>query len=222
MVLEQYKEIVGACAMYTTMAHMLSGTLICKDIYKKGTTKGVDPMPFLGGIGLCILMLRYALMLDDSTMINVNVFGLLINIIYMIVYYYYTSNTKEVFTSIFKVTIFVIIFLVYAEIEHPTNIEFRFGIVVTVLLLLLIASPLIHLKQVIKTKNTEILPFPLIFMGTLVSFQWLLYGLIINNVFIIFQNAVGFTLSIAQLSLFVIFPSKKSQAELLSEEKKED
>lgn len=23
--------------------------LICKDIYKKGTTKGVDPMPFVGG-----------------------------------------------------------------------------------------------------------------------------------------------------------------------------
>lgn len=207
--------------MYITMAHMLSGTLICKDIYKKGTARGVDPMPFLGGIGLCILMLRYALMLNDSTMINVNVFGLLTNIIYMIVYYYYAPNTKQMFKLIFKVTIFVIIFLVYAQIEHPTNVEFRFGIVVTVLLLLLIASPLIHLKQVIKTKSTEILPFPLIFMGTLVSFLWLLYGLIINNIFVIFQNAVGFILSIAQLSLFVIFPSKKSRAEL-SEEKKED
>ncbi|XP_029177237.1 sugar transporter SWEET1 [Nylanderia fulva] len=201
MVLEQYKEIVGTCAMYTTMAQMLAGTLICKDIYKKGTARGVDPMPFLGGIGLCILMLRYALMLSDSTMINVNVFGLLTNIIYMTVYYYYAPNTREVFNLIFKVTVFVIIFLVYAQVEHPANVEFRFGIVVTVLLLLLIASPLMHLEKVIKTKSTEILPFPLIFMGTMVSFLWLLYGIIINNVFIIFQNAVGFTLSIAQLSL---------------------
>ncbi|XP_072755486.1 sugar transporter SWEET1 [Anoplolepis gracilipes] len=222
MVLEQYKEIVGACAMYVTMAQMLSGTLICKDIYKKGTAKGVDSMPFLGAIGLCILMLRYALMLNDSTMINVNVFGLLTNIIYMIVYYYYAPNKEEVLKLIYKVTVFVIIFLVYAQIEHPTNVEFRFGLVVTVLLFLLIASPLIHLKEIIRTKNTEILPFPLIFMGTLVSFLWLLYGIIINNVFIIFQNVVGFTLSIAQLSLFVIFPSKKSGAELLKEEKKEN
>ena len=212
MVLEQYKEIVGSCAMYITMAHMLSGTLICKDIYKKGTAKGFDPMPFLGGIGLCILMLRYALMLNDSTMINVNVFGLLINIIYMIVYYYYAPNTREVLKLMYKVAIFVIIFLVYAQIEHPTNVEFRFGIVVTVLLYLLIAAPLIHLKEVIRSKSTEILPFPLIFMGTLVSFMWLLYGLIINNVFVIFQNAVGFILSIAQLSLFVIFPSKKTRS----------
>lgn len=222
MVLEDYKEIVGLCAMYTTMAQMLSGTLICHNIFKKGSARGVDPIPFLGGIGLCILMLRYAWMLDDSTMINVNVFGLLTNMIYMIIYYHYAPNTKEVLKLTYKVTIFVVIFLVYAQIEHPTNVEFRFGIVVTILLLLLIAAPLVHLKMVIKTKNTEILPFPLIFMGTLVSFLWLLYGLIIDNVFVIFQNAVGLTLSIVQLSLFVIFPSKEPQVELLSEEKKKD
>ncbi|XP_018359745.1 PREDICTED: sugar transporter SWEET1 [Trachymyrmex cornetzi] len=171
---------------------------------------------------LCILMLRYAWMLGDSNMINVNIFGLLTNMIYMIIYYYYAPNTKEVLKLIYKVTIFVAIFLVYAQMEHPANVEFRFGIVVTVLLLLLIGAPLAHLKNVIKTKNTEILPFPLIFMGTLVSFQWLLYGLIINNVFIIFQNAIGFILSIAQLSLFVIFPSKKSQVELSNDHRKEN
>lgn len=41
----------------------------------------------------CILMLRYAWMLGDSNMINVNIFGLLTNMIYMIFYYHYTSNT---------------------------------------------------------------------------------------------------------------------------------
>ncbi|XP_025996653.1 sugar transporter SWEET1 [Solenopsis invicta] len=222
MVLEDYKEIVGLCAMYTTMAQMLSGTLICRNIIVKGSAKGVDPMPFLGGIGLSILMLQYAWMLGDSNMINVNVFGLLTNMIYMIIYYYYAPNTKEVLKLIYKVTIFVVIFLVYAQIEHPANVEFRFGIVVTILLFLLIAAPLVHLKQVIKTKNTEILPFPLIFMGTLVTFQWLLYGFIIDNVFIIFQNAVGFTLSIAQLSLFLIFPSKESKDGVLNKQRKED
>ncbi|XP_077282795.1 sugar transporter SWEET1 isoform X2 [Temnothorax americanus] len=146
MVLEDYKEIVGFCAMFTTMVQMLSGTLICRSIYMKGSARGVDPMPFLGGVGLCILMLRYAWML----------------------------------------------------------------------------APLVHLEKVIQTKNTEILPFPLIFMGTLVSFQWLLYGIIIDNVFVIFQNAVGLTLNVAQLSLFVIFPSKMSQVELLNEQSKED
>jgi len=38
-------------------------------------------------------MLRYAWMLGDSNMINVNIFGLLTNMIYMIIYYYYAPNT---------------------------------------------------------------------------------------------------------------------------------
>ncbi|XP_014468054.1 PREDICTED: sugar transporter SWEET1-like [Dinoponera quadriceps] len=222
MTLEEYKEIVGSCAMYITMLQMLAGIIICKNIYQQGTSKGVDPMPFLGGIGLCILMLRYAWILDDSAMINVNIFGVVTNTIYMAVYYYYASNTKNVLNLIGKATVFIVIFLIYAQVEHPSNVEFRFGIVVTVLLFLLIAAPLIHLREIIKTKNTEILPFPLILMGTLVSFSWLLYGLIIDNAFVIFQNVVGFTLSIAQLSLFVIFPSKKTQDRLLSEQRKKD
>lgn len=222
MVLEEYKDIVGSCAMVTTMGQMLAGTLICKDIYYKGSSKGVDPMPFLGGVALCILMLRYALILDDPAMINVNIFGFVTNAVYITVYYYYSTNTRDVLNLIGKTTIVVTAFLVYAQIENPANVEHRFGLIVTVLLLLLIAAPLAHLKDIIKTKNTDILPFPLIFMGTLVSFLWLLYGFIIDNGFIIFQNVVGFALSIAQLSLFAIFPSKEKQSGLSNEQKKKD
>ncbi|XP_025157304.1 sugar transporter SWEET1 [Harpegnathos saltator] len=222
MILEEYKEIVGTCAMYITMLQMLAGTVICKDIYQKGTSKSVDPMPFLGAIGVCTLMLRYAWMLSDPAMINVNVFGIITNTVYMTVYYYYAANTRDVLNLIGKVTVLITVFLVYAQIEHPSNVEFRFGILVTILLLLLIAAPLVHLREIIKTKNTEILPFPLILMGTLVSFSWLLYGFIIDNAFVVVQNAVGFTLNIIQLSLFVIFPSKMSHDKLLNEQRKKD
>ncbi|XP_076663117.1 sugar transporter SWEET1 [Andrena cerasifolii] len=220
MGLEDYREAVATCASICTMGQMLAGTLICKDIYRKGSSKGFDPMPFLGGIGMCILMLQYAWILGDPAMININVFGVLTNTAYMAVYYYYSHHTKDTLALIGKVAAFVMVFLTYAQVENSEKIEFRFGVVVTVLLFLLIASPLVHLGEIIKTKNTDILPFPLIFMGTIVSFQWLLYGLIINNVFVIFQNVVGFTLSVMQLSLFVIFPSK-SKAKASIQEKKD-
>ncbi|XP_015183790.1 PREDICTED: sugar transporter SWEET1 [Polistes dominula] len=220
MVLEEYKDIVGTCAAITTIGHMLSGTFVCKDIYKKGTSKGFDPMPFLGGIGMTILMLRYALMLGDLVMVKVNVFGFVTNVIYMAVYYYYSPHTRDTLMLISKAVGLIAVFLTYAQMEHPDKVEYRFGIIVTILLYLLIASPLIHLKNIIKTKDTSILPFPLIVMGTAVSFQWLLYGIIINNIFVIFQNSVGFLLSVIQLSLFVIFPSKSSKTSM--PEKKKD
>ncbi|XP_053979007.1 sugar transporter SWEET1 isoform X2 [Hylaeus anthracinus] len=171
MNLEAYKEIVATCASISTMGQMLAGTLICKDIYQKGSSQGVDPMPFLGGIGMCILMLQYALIVRDPAMINVNVFGLLTNVAYMAVYYYFTPHTKDTRTLIGKAAVFVAAFLVYAQVENPEKIEFRYGLIVTALLLLLIASPLVHL----------------------------------------FQNVVGFTLSVIQLSLFAIYPSKSKK-----------
>ncbi|OAD55537.1 Sugar transporter SWEET1 [Eufriesea mexicana] len=177
-------------------------------------------MPFLGGIGMCILMLQYAWIVRDPAMINVNVFGLLTNTVYMAIYYYYSPQTKDTLALIGKATIFVMVFLVYAQMESPEKIEYRYGLIVTILFFFLMASPLIHLKQIIQTKNVDILPFPLIFMGTIVTFLWLLYGIIINNTFIIFQNSVGFVLSATQMSLFVIYPSK-SKDKVTSQEKKD-
>lgn len=208
MGLEDYKELVGSCAFVCTIAHMLSGTLICKDIYRKGSSRGFDPMPFLGGVGMCILILRYALIVGDPAMISVNVFGLLTNAIYTAVYFSYSPDRKETLALIGKAAGIVTALLAYSQMEDPEKIEFRFGLIVTALFLLLIGSPLLHLKEIIRMKSTEILPFPLIFMGTIVSSLWLLYGLIINDVFIIFQNSVGFGLSLTQLSLFAIYPSK--------------
>ncbi|XP_047356051.1 sugar transporter SWEET1 [Vespa velutina] len=222
MVLDDYKDIVGTCAAITTIGHMLSGTVICKDIHKKKSSESFDPMPFLGGVGMSILMLRYAWMLGDPTMIKVNVFGLIANTVYMAVYCYYSPNMKDTLALISKAVIFIAVFLAYTQVEHPDKVEYRYGIITTVLLLFLIASPLIHLRKIIETKDTSILPFPLIVMGTAVSFQWLLYGLIINNVFVIFQNSVGFVLSVAQLSLFIIFPSKSSKTPVPTLEKKKD
>ncbi|KAG7189687.1 hypothetical protein KM043_017358 [Ampulex compressa] len=212
MVLEDYKEIVATCATIATMGHMLSGTLVCRDIHRKGTSKGFDPMPFIGGVGMCTLMLRHAWMLGDPAMVNVNVFGLLMNMLYMTVFYYYSPETSNLLAMVGKVTAFVAAILAYAELEDPEKIVYRMGMIVTVLLLMLMSAPLAHLGQIIKTKNTDILPFPLTLMGTVVTAHWLLYGIIVDNVFIIFQNAVGVVLCMVQLSLFAIYPSKKQDA----------
>ncbi|VEN34209.1 unnamed protein product [Callosobruchus maculatus] len=42
-------------------------------------------------------------------------------------------------------------------------------------------------------------------MAALVTFLWLLYGLLIKNGFIIFQNGVGFTLCSIQLFLKFLY-----------------
>lgn len=49
---------------------------------------------------------------------------------------------------------------------------------------LFFASPLTVLAQVIRTKNTESLPFPIIVSSFFVSLQWFVYGMLIEDSFI--------------------------------------
>jgi solute carrier family 50 protein (sugar transporter) len=72
---------------------------------------------------------------------------------------------------------------------------------------------MLELKHVIRNKSTEGLPFPLIFMGFIVSTSWLVYGIILNNIFMVFQNIVAVLLGGFQLSFFLIYPSKSAVKE---------
>lgn len=48
--LQPYKEVVGTVAGVVTIGQMFSGSIMCYDIYKQGTTGSVGIMPFLGGL----------------------------------------------------------------------------------------------------------------------------------------------------------------------------
>jgi len=208
MALEDYKDIVAMAAVITTIGQFFSGVFICKDIVKKGSTENVSCVPFIGGSAMGVLMLAYSNLLNDEAMTLVNVVGLFLNFCYLICYYIYSENKSDVQKQVFYATAFVAALIAYVFWEDPDIVEFRYGLMITILLFLLIASPLLSLGDVIRTKSTETLPFPLILSGTVVTFLWLLYGIIIKNPFIQFQNVVGFLLSAAQLSLFAIYPSK--------------
>lgn len=65
--------------------------------------------------------------------------------------------------------------------------------------------------DIIRSKSTEGLPFPIILSGTVISILWLMYGIITNEMFMIFQNLVIVVMSVVQLSLFAIYPSKPAK-----------
>lgn len=96
------------------------------------------------------------------------------------------------------------------QYEDPELVEHRFGLIVTLLLYALIASPMAELGEIIRKKSTEGLPFPIIFMGFAVGLTWLVYGIILNSLFMVMQNLVCVVLSGFQLGLFIVYPSKST------------
>uniref|UniRef100_A0A1I7Z1Q5 Sugar transporter SWEET n=1 Tax=Steinernema glaseri TaxID=37863 RepID=A0A1I7Z1Q5_9BILA len=72
-----------------------------------------------------------------------------------------------------------------------------------------LGSPLLALGGVIRSKSSENLPFPLCVGNMAVSSQWLLYGILVDDVYIKIPNGIGVAMSIVQLSFFVIYPARK-------------
>jgi solute carrier family 50 (sugar transporter) len=103
------------------------------------------------------------------------------------------------------------------------------GILSCSITLFFIASPLSMLFHVIRVKNTECLPFPIILSSFFVSLLWYFYGILIDDGFLQviwnesddqnfivkyafyfcqFPNLVGCILASLQLLLFVKYPSR--------------
>ncbi|CAH2074717.1 unnamed protein product, partial [Iphiclides podalirius] len=238
-VLQPHKELVGTIAAVVTIGQMFSGSFICYDIYKQGSTRGITIAPFLGGVVMSLLNLKYGFILRDDTVIRVNFAGLALNlaydwmifpypppgdapdgrsgnssrVAYVLIYFNYTTDKLRVWAKVGIAGAFTAALLGYAEIEDPRLVENRFGSVITAFMFYLIASPLFGLKEIIRNKSTKGLPFPIIFSGTIVTFMWLLYGIILKNKFLVLQNVVAVVLCSIQLSLFVIYPSKPADKE---------
>ncbi|RHY27968.1 hypothetical protein DYB32_006377 [Aphanomyces invadans] len=70
------------------------------------------------------------------------------------------------------------------------------------------AIPLLcMLLKVLKTRSVAHLPRKLIFATWISSGAWCLTGIILDNAFIKYPNAINFILGSLQLALFLIFPS---------------
>ncbi|XP_013138932.1 PREDICTED: sugar transporter SWEET1-like [Papilio polytes] len=154
-VMQPYKELVGSVAAIVTIGQMFSGSFICYDVYKQGSTRGITIAPFLGGVVMSLL----------NKAVGTSIRTLLLSL----------SCLKRMIKM-------AVIYFVFQ-------------------------------REIIRNKSTEGLPFPIIFSGAIVTFMWLLYGIILKNKFLVIQNVVAVILCSIQLALFVIYPSKPAAKE---------
>lgn len=84
-------------------------------------------------------------------MLRVNVASVSLNVCYTAVFLYYCENAwEEVYKPASFGILLVAVILGYAEWEESDKIEYRYGLLITILQLLLLASPLRDLVNDIK------------------------------------------------------------------------
>lgn len=146
-----YKDFVGLAAFILTVLQFLSGGFLCNDIRKKGSAEGFPLVPLLGLVVLCGISIPFGFQIGDDMMIKVNFIGFALGVIYCLIFYFYTPNKEKnkVWGQFGVGGAMVTAILAYAQYEDPAKVEFRFGMIVTILLLAMIASPLLDLVSII-------------------------------------------------------------------------
>ncbi|XP_050426116.1 sugar transporter SWEET1-like [Adelges cooleyi] len=204
-----YEYTLSITAAASTYVQFLSGFLICLNFMKKGKVINESVFPFVTGFLSCSLWLYYGILKTNGTLIFVNTFGCLLFLMYTSIYFKYSSKKNHVVNLMLLAMI--VILLVYTDVQTEQVVEnaiYRVGLASCIMTMLFFAAPLSNLVHVIRVRNSESLPMPLIVMTFLVSTQWLVYGRILRDKFIMYPNAVGCALSVVQLLLLIKYPRR--------------
>ncbi|XP_036330589.1 sugar transporter SWEET1 [Rhagoletis pomonella] len=209
MPIPTYDVLLETTAVVSTVLQFLSGVIICRKYIQKKSTGESSGLPFICGFLSTSFWLRYGLLTGERSVALVNVIGIFLFLCYTMVYYVFSVNKKSYMRQFgFVLCILFGVWYYTDSIEADAEKIRVMGLICCIITVCFFAAPLTMLVHVIRMKNSESLPFPLIAMTFLVSVQWVIYGVIISDTFIQIPNFLGCLLSLLQLCLFVVYPPK--------------
>ena len=128
MALEEYKELVGLLATVITILNFLVGSQVCYQFVKKKTTGDVSGLTFLVGVMMTFSWWSYGRMVEDSSITLVNGVGLILQTLYSICYFSYSSERCGTTTTstIFTIT-FILILNISINSFEPAAVKSKLG-----------------------------------------------------------------------------------------------
>ncbi len=116
----------------------------------------------------------------------------------------------EIFSGIFSIYLITIVYLInFTSINVKENLLPIIGTVSMVSSVSTNFSPLIIINQVIKTKSNELIYLPQALIGCVNLSCWLVYGLLLNDVYQIITNSLGLAMCVIQLVVWVLYKANK-------------
>ncbi|XP_025093649.1 sugar transporter SWEET1-like isoform X1 [Pomacea canaliculata] len=204
-----WKALVGLLASGFSTLCQLVGIQLCVQIIRKGATDLMSPVPFIAFfVGAC-LWTKYGLMQNDANLVLSNIFALLLQLVYIGVFYVYTIKKSHFYRllTVGAVILFLpLIYVQYFENDPAVGVH-HLGLVCCCMSVCCTGSPLATLRDVLRTKSTESMSFLLCFFNFVAALAWFVYGLLLKDSFIIIPNIIGGILGLTQVILFCIYPT---------------
>ncbi|VFQ77631.1 unnamed protein product [Cuscuta campestris] len=195
-------------------------TLTFVRVVKKKSTEEFSCIPYILALVNCLLYTWYGLppvvsnRWENLPVVTVNGVGILFQLSFILTYTCFAPNptTKKKVVGMMMGGIGVALstILVSALGFHDHHRRKIFvGSVGLVASVSMYSSPLVVLKQVIKTKSVEFMPFSLSLFSFLTSSLWMAYGLLSHDLFLASPNIVGCPVGLLQLLIYFKYKMKK-------------
>ncbi|KAL6517976.1 hypothetical protein OROMI_033677 [Orobanche minor] len=223
MELNQLAFVFGLLGNIVSFMVFLSPLPTFYKIYKKKSTEGFQSVPYAVGLFSAMLWIYYAFLKPDTTLlITINSVGCLIQSAYICFYLVFATKSARVQTLRLLLLLNVVglglIVLLTRFLANDSNRGDFVGWICLVFSLCVFVAPLCVLRQVIRTKSVEYMPFLLSFFLTLSAVMWFFYGLLRRDYNIAIPNVLGFILGVLQMVLYAIY---KNNAKKLVKEKQQ-
>ncbi|CAN6472269.1 unnamed protein product [Victoria cruziana] len=179
-------------------------------IFKKKTTDGFQSLPYVVALFSAMLWIYYAMLKTNALLlITVNIVGCFIESTYIFMFIFYAPQRAKIKTVklllLLNVGAFCSILvptMVFVSGGKRLNI---LGWVCSAFAVSVSAAPLFIMRSVIRTKSVEYMPFSLSLFLTLSAAMWLVYGILINDLFVALPNVLGLTFGTAQMALYLYY-----------------
>lgn len=178
-------------------------------IYKKKSSDGFQSIPYVVALFSAIMWIYYAFLKSNTTLlITINSVGCFIETFYILFYFFYASKKDKLQTlkllslliicgmGIIGVTHFLI------QASQRANVV---GWICLIFSLCVFVAPLCIVRQVVRTKNVEHMPFLLSFFLTISAVMWFFYGLLLKDFNIAIPNVLGFIFGVLQMALYAMY-----------------
>lgn len=182
------------------------------DMRRSGRIGDLNPVPFPIVVANCVAWVGYSIVTKDPYVFLANDPGVLLGLFYTLSAYGYadakTRNRLTALMMLFAVALSGVALSVAAMPMSKNEKTLLWGITANVVLLIYYSAPLTTVKEVLVSRSSASLYWPLCMMNVLNGLLWVGYGRATHNSFIWAPNAVGACLGLLQLSLCLIFPRK--------------
>lgn len=184
-------------------------------VYKKKSTEGFQSVPYVVGLFSAMLWIYYALLKSNALLlITINSVGCVMQTIYICFFLFYAPKKAKIQTinllvGMNVVGFGVIIGLTQLVAKGAAARVVIVGWICLVFSLSVFVAPLCVVRQVIRTKSVEYMPFLLSLFLTLSAVMWFFYGLLLKDFNIAIPNVLGFTFGIIQMVLYMMYKNAK-------------